>query len=68
VAAGALIGAIALLTGAFGDSGALRLEQVYYIVVLSSLLVHYYIDHFLFTRVDSIVNPGASQSPALAAS
>ncbi len=67
VAAGAVIGAIALLTGAFGDSGALRLEQVYYIVVLSSLLVHYYIDHFLFTKVDSIVKPGAAQSPALAA-
>lgn len=30
-------------------------EQAYYIVILSCLLVHYYIDHFLFTRIRSLV-------------
>jgi len=48
VLAGVVIGGVYFLSG-------LRLEQAYYIVVLSSLLVHYYVDHLLFTRVDNLV-------------
>ena len=54
---GAFYGAnLALTLGALGLIGMivavspLPFEQSYYIVVLSFLLVHYYHDHFLFTR------------------
>lgn len=35
----------------------LTFEQSYYIVILSCLLIHYYFDHFLFTRVQAVVRP-----------
>ena len=43
------LGALALI-GAIVTLSRLPFEQSYYIVVLSFLLVHYYHDHFLFTR------------------
>ena len=34
----------------------------FYVAVLSALLIHYYFDHFLFLRIDNVINvlPGAS--------
>jgi hypothetical protein len=32
--------------------------QGYYIVILSCLLIHYYFDHFMFTRVGELVGTG----------
>jgi hypothetical protein len=32
----------------------LSADQSYFIVVLSILLMHYYFDHFLFTRADML--------------
>ncbi len=32
--------------------------QCYYIVILSCLLIHYYFDHFMFTRVGELVRGG----------
>lgn len=34
--------------------------QSYYVVILSCLLIHYYFDHFMFTRVGELVSGGAS--------
>ncbi|MBI3979251.1 MAG: hypothetical protein HY331_13800 [Chloroflexi bacterium] len=45
----------ALAIGALFQLSGLGFEQAYYIVVLGSLLVHYYFDHFLFTRVHQVV-------------
>ena len=43
------LGALVLI-GMIVALSHLPFEQSYYIVVLSFLLVHYYHDHFLFTR------------------
>ncbi len=41
-------------------SAGLTQEQAYYIVVLCPLLLHYYLDHFLFVRPDRIMRPAVS--------
>lgn len=48
LAAGVLIGLLYAVTG-------LTLEQCYFMVVLSFLLMHYYYDTFLFTRGDALL-------------
>lgn len=47
----AAVGLIFFLKGVFGFGH----EQAYYSVVLGSLLIHYYLDHFNFTRFGQIV-------------
>ena len=52
----ALRGIVLLLDVWPGDA----LQQHYfafYVSVLSALLIHYYFDHFLFLRIDGVVNP-----------
>jgi len=41
-------------------AAGLTQEQAYYIVVLSPLLLHYYLDHFLFVRPDRVMRPTVS--------
>jgi hypothetical protein len=48
------LGALGLIGAVFFFSG-LPFEHSYYIVVLSFLLIHYYHDHFLFTRYADVV-------------
>ncbi|HEY3109244.1 MAG TPA: hypothetical protein VGL23_10860 [Chloroflexota bacterium] len=51
---------LTLLRGPLG----LAPEQPYYITVLSFLLIHYYHDHFLFTKPEAIVvEPGPGDAP-----
>ncbi len=55
---GALVAATllaGLIIGLLYAATRLSLEQCYYIVLLSSLLVHYYFDTLLFTRTASLV-------------
>ncbi|MEK7872355.1 MAG: hypothetical protein AAB502_00690 [Chloroflexota bacterium] len=53
VAAGLVISIVRVVAG-------LTQEQAYYIVVLSPLLLHYYLDHFLFVRPDQVMRPTVS--------
>jgi hypothetical protein len=53
---GAAVGAIMLLYRGLGLDWA----QSYYTVVLGSLLIHYYVDHLVFTRARAMVASGAS--------
>lgn len=39
-------------------AGAVSLQKAYYIVILSTLLQHYYIDHMQFTKLGDIVGRG----------
>ncbi len=48
VLAGVAIAALFMLSG-------MSFVQAYYTVILSCLLIHYYFDHFLFTRVEAVV-------------
>jgi len=57
----ALRGIVLLLEVWPGDA----LQQHYfafYVAVLSALLIHYYFDHFLFLRVDGVINPRAERA------
>lgn len=55
VALTALAGALVLLIhGAFG----VELQKAYYIVILSTLLQHYYLDHLQFTKLGDMVGSG----------
>lgn len=55
VALTALAGALVLLIhGAFGVS----LQQAYYIVILSTLLQHYWLDHLQFTKLGDMLGTG----------
>lgn len=54
----ALTGGMTLIAGALIlglQAAGLGREQAYFGVILSSLLVHYYVDHFLFFRADEAV-------------
>lgn len=44
---------VLLIHGAFG----VDLQKAYYIVILSTLLQHYYLDHLQFTRLGDMVRP-----------
>jgi hypothetical protein len=64
---GAALGAIMVLYHGLGLDWA----QSYYTVVLGSLLIHYYVDHLVFTRAKAMVRGEAaapSQGIRLAAS
>lgn len=50
----AATGIMVLLTLAVRAKTSLGADQSYFIVVLGTLLMHYYFDHFLFTRTDLI--------------
>jgi len=51
----ALAGALVLLIhGAFG----VELQKAYYIVILSTLLQHYYLDHLQFTKLGDMLGSG----------
>jgi len=55
VALTALAGALVLLIhGAFG----VELQKAYYIVILSTLLQHYYLDHLQFTKLGDMLGSG----------
>jgi hypothetical protein len=55
VALTALAGALVLLIhGAFG----VDLQKAYYIVILSTLLQHYYLDHLQFTKLGDMLGSG----------
>ncbi len=51
----AATGILVILTVIVRAITPLGADQSYFIVVLSILLVHYYFDHFLFTRVDWLI-------------
>jgi len=38
--------------------GGVDLQKAYYIVILSTLLQHYYLDHLQFTKLGDMVAPG----------
>jgi hypothetical protein len=48
----AVTGTMVLLTLAVRAISPLSPDQSYFVVVLSTLLMHYYFDHFLFTRTE----------------
>ena len=43
-----------VIAGVFG----VPLQQAYYIVILSTLLQHYYLDHLQFTKLGDMVGSG----------
>jgi hypothetical protein len=45
---------VLVLHGAFG----VDLQKAYYIVILSTLLQHYYLDHLQFTKLGDILGTG----------
>ncbi|CAA9533612.1 MAG: hypothetical protein AVDCRST_MAG67-4523 [uncultured Solirubrobacteraceae bacterium] len=54
----ALTAAAALLVLVIYAVGGVPLQQAYYIVILSTLLQHYYLDHLQFTRLGDILGSG----------
>jgi hypothetical protein len=50
----AAAGLVLVIAGVFGVS----LQQAYYIVILSTLLQHYYLDHLQFTRLGDLLGTG----------
>jgi hypothetical protein len=46
-----------LALGLWADDPAQQHYFTFYVVVLSTLLIHYYFDHFLFLQVDDIITP-----------
>jgi hypothetical protein len=45
---------VLVIAGVFG----VPLQQAYYIVILSTLLQHYYLDHLQFTKLGDLLGPG----------
>ena len=46
-----------MLGGIWMDDPAQQHYFSFYVVVLSTLLIHYYFDHFLFLQVDEVITP-----------
>ncbi len=51
----AATGAMVLITLAVRATTTLSADQSYFVVVLSTLLMHYYFDHFLFTKPEYVM-------------
>ncbi len=51
----AATGAMVLITLAVRAATTLSADQSYFVVVLSTLLMHYYFDHFLFTKPEYVM-------------
>ena len=45
---------VLVIAGVFG----VPLQQAYYIVILSTLLQHYYLDHLQFTKLGDLLGTG----------